>query len=169
MKFLPTRGINEKNLYGYLAFPNIIACGCSWRVYPALVAAGDFAAVTRLTDEAVQLMLGFEVAHVGVNAQNEEEGSALAGQFAALLGLAHKKGNSSNFAGSLVEVMKGGGRGKNGHIGIRTNSIPRACHYFSRRGYDLDDFSFKTDAKGNPVAVYLQQEIGGFAIHLLQK
>jgi 2-dehydro-3-deoxyphosphogluconate aldolase/(4S)-4-hydroxy-2-oxoglutarate aldolase len=29
--------------------------------------------------------------------------------------------------------------------------------------------SVKTDAKGNLLAVYFKEEIGGFAVHLLQK
>ena len=32
MKFMPTGGINAKNLKSYLDFPKIIACGGSWMV-----------------------------------------------------------------------------------------------------------------------------------------
>ena len=30
MKFMPTGGVNAKNLTSYLDFPKIIACGGSW-------------------------------------------------------------------------------------------------------------------------------------------
>ena len=46
----------------------------------------------------------------------------------AAFGFGVKEGNSSNrFAGSGVEVMKSPYLGKNGHIAVKTNSIPRAA------------------------------------------
>jgi len=42
MKFMPTGGINEKNLNTYLDFPKIIACGGSWMVNDAMIKAGEF-------------------------------------------------------------------------------------------------------------------------------
>lgn len=169
VKFMPTGGINAKNLNEYLAFPKIIACGGSWMVDPEMISAGDFEGITRIVREAVQLMHGFEIAHVGVNAQNAAEAEKIGKQFATLLGVAYKPGNSSVFAGSLVEVMKENGRGANGHIGILTNSIKRARHYFEGNGFTFDDSTLKTDANGNPTVIYLNEEVGGFAIHLLQK
>ena len=40
MKFMPTGGINAKNLTSYLDFPKIIACGGSWMVPGDLINAG---------------------------------------------------------------------------------------------------------------------------------
>lgn len=169
LKFMPTGGINQNNLTEYLAFDRIIACGGSWMVDPALINAGDFDAVTRLTQQAVQTMLGFEIAHIGVNAQSNEEAQNIAKRFGALLGMPVKDGNSSLFAGKLVEVMKGGGRGQNGHIGIATNSVFRALSYLQSQGWTVDESSVKLNAKGRPVVAYLQEEIGGFALHLVEK
>ena len=52
MKFMPTGGINAKNINSYLAFPKILACGGSWMVKGDLVAAGEFDKITELTKEA---------------------------------------------------------------------------------------------------------------------
>ena len=52
VKFMPTGGINAKNLKSYLDFDKIIACGGSWMVPKDLVAAGDFEAIKNLTREA---------------------------------------------------------------------------------------------------------------------
>ena len=38
-----------------------------------LVAAGKFDEIEKLTREAVQSMLGFELAHVGINANSDDE------------------------------------------------------------------------------------------------
>ena len=76
--------------------------------------------------------------------------------------------NSSIFAGSAVEVMKSQYLGDNGHIAIRTNSIPRAAEELRKHGFELDESTAKF--KDNKMtAVYLKQQFGGLAVHLLQK
>lgn len=169
VKFMPTGGVNAKNLNAYLAFDKIIACGGSWMVDPALIAAGDFDGIEKLTREAVQTMLGFELRHVGINAANEGEAEGFANDFAQLLGSPLKNGNSSIFAGTMIEIMKTPYYGTNGHLALATNSLFRAKAYLERQGYKFREDSLKNDAKGKPLAIYLEGEFGGFAVHLLQK
>lgn len=170
MKFMPTGGINAKNLNSYLDFPKILACGGSWMVPADLINNGEFDKIEQLTREAVQTMLGFELAHVGVNAPNEESASNTADRFSYIFGMEKKVGNSSIFSGSALEVMKSPYLGENGHIAIRTNYIERAVNYLSSvLGVEFDETTAKTDAKGKMKAIYLKEEIGGFAIHLVQK
>ena len=170
MKFMPTGGISAKNLTTYLDFNKIIACGGSWMVPADLINAGEWDKIEQLTREAVQIMLGFELAHVGINAENDEEAQKAANRFAFLFGMPAKAGNSSIFAGTAVEVMKTPYLGKNGHIAIRTNYIERAINYMvSVLGVEFDEESAKRDAKGALKAIYLKEEIGGFAVHLVQK
>jgi len=56
VKFIPTGGINEKNLADYLMLPMVFACGGSWFVKTTLISAGDFNAITRLTKEALSIV-----------------------------------------------------------------------------------------------------------------
>jgi 2-dehydro-3-deoxyphosphogluconate aldolase/(4S)-4-hydroxy-2-oxoglutarate aldolase len=56
VQFIPTGGIDTKNIGQYLALPQVVACGGSWMVKPELFEAGDFAAVKRLSAEAVALV-----------------------------------------------------------------------------------------------------------------
>jgi len=58
VKFMPTGGISPKNLKDYLAIKSVFACGGSWMVKDELIDSGNFAAITELTREAVDLMLG---------------------------------------------------------------------------------------------------------------
>lgn len=170
MKFMPTGGINAKNLISYLDFPKVIACGGSWMVPGDLIANGEFDKIEELTREAVKTMLGFELAHVGVNSENEAEAVKAAERFAFIFGMPVKNGNSSVFAGTAVEFMKEPYLGKNGHIAIRTNYIERAVNYLSTvLGIEFDDASAKRDAKGALKAIYMKEEIGGFAVHLVNK
>jgi 2-dehydro-3-deoxyphosphogluconate aldolase/(4S)-4-hydroxy-2-oxoglutarate aldolase len=169
MKFIPTGGIDAKNLNDYLAFPKVLACGGSWMVKDELIKSGNFAEITRLTREAVNLTLGFELAHIGINMPDADSSQAVTKQFSAMFNFPVKEGNSSNFAGTGIEVNKSIGLGKNGHIAIRTNSIPRAITYLERNGFVVDLSTAKGPAGGAMVAVYMKEEVGGFAIHLLQK
>ena len=56
MKFMPTGGISPSNVKEYLAYDRIIACGGSWMVKGDLVKAGDFAKITELCKEAVEMV-----------------------------------------------------------------------------------------------------------------
>ena len=56
LKFMPTGGINAKNLEEYLSCDKIICCGGSWMVKGDLIKAGDFEHITALTKEAVELV-----------------------------------------------------------------------------------------------------------------
>ncbi len=168
MKFMPTGGVNAKNLTSYLDFPKIIACGGSWMVPGDLINEGAWDKIEQLTREAVRTMLGFELAHVGINAANEEEAIKTANRFAFLFGMPAKVGNSSVFAGTAVEVMKEPFKGANGHIAIRTNYIERAVNYMSTvLGVEFEEP--KRDEKGKYKAIYLKEEVGSFAVHLVQK
>ena len=169
VKFMPTGGINAGNINNYLSFNKVLACGGSWMVDKKLIAAGNFAEIERLSREAVETILGFEVGHVGVNLESGDEASATADRYAQIFGFARKDGNSSIFAGSGVELMKSKYLGTMGHIAIKTNSVERAMYHLEQRGAKFNMDSAKKDEKGNIKAIYLDEEFGGFAVHLVQK
>lgn len=169
MKFMPTGGVNADNLKNYLDFSKIVACGGSWMVKKDLVAAGRFDEIEKLTKEAVTKMLGFELRHVGINAPDEDSADNTAGTFEAIFGMTKKAGGSSVFAGTGIEVMKTPYLGEHGHIAIGTNYIERAVYHLERQGVVFDESTAKRDDKGNLKAIYLAGEIGGFAVHLVQR
>lgn len=168
LRFMPTGGVNEKNLLDYLGFDKIVACGGSWMVDAKAIAAKDFGKIEELTRSAVNKMLGFEIKHIGINCENADEAMKVAKQYSAIFGWAVKDGNSSTFAGTAVEAMKSPYLGKNGHIAVATTSVLRAKAYLEGLGFAFDESTAKY--KGTKLnAIYLKDEIGGFAIHLLQK
>lgn len=168
MRFMPTGGINEKNLISYLDFPKILACGGSWMVSDALINAGKFDEIKRLTREAVNTMLGFELKHIGINASSDEEADSVASSFEKLFGFTKNEGSSSVFAGTAIEVMKSPYLGTHGHIAIQTNYIERAIYHMELQGFEFDMETAKYK-DGKMVAIYLKGEFGGHAVHLLQK
>lgn len=169
LRFMPTGGINAKNLNEYLALSNVIACGGSWMVKPELISTGNFDEITRLTKEAIGSMLGFEVVHVGINCSSSEESDDVTEKLCEMFGFAYKAGNASNFAGTGVEIMKKKYLGTMGHVAVRTNNITRAIAYFGERCICFNEESKAMDETGNLKAIYFADEIGGFAFHLLQK
>ena len=60
IRFMPTGGLNENNILNYLSFDKIKS----------------------LTENAVKLMLGFKIKHVGINSENAEQAMAIAKSFA---------------------------------------------------------------------------------------
>ena len=52
LKFMPTGGINTKNLKEYLACDKILCCGGSWMGKGDMVEAGEFDKIQKLTEEA---------------------------------------------------------------------------------------------------------------------
>jgi 2-dehydro-3-deoxyphosphogluconate aldolase/(4S)-4-hydroxy-2-oxoglutarate aldolase len=55
VRFVPTGGISAANAASYLELPSVAAVGGSWMVAPDLLAARDYAAITQLAREAVEL------------------------------------------------------------------------------------------------------------------
>jgi 2-dehydro-3-deoxyphosphogluconate aldolase/(4S)-4-hydroxy-2-oxoglutarate aldolase len=56
VKFIPTGGINQRNLADYLALPGVHCCGGSWLVKAKLISAGKFDEITELAREAMSVV-----------------------------------------------------------------------------------------------------------------
>ena len=56
MKFMPTGGINPKNLEEYLASDKIVACGGTWIAKTSLIDNGEFEQITKNVEEAVKIV-----------------------------------------------------------------------------------------------------------------
>lgn len=55
MRFMPTGGVSAANLPEFLSVPSVIACGGSWLTPANAIDAGDYAKVTALAREAVEI------------------------------------------------------------------------------------------------------------------
>lgn len=168
IKFIPTGGIDLNNLTSYLSNKKVHACGGSWMVKVDLISSGNFDEITRLTKEAVSTMLGFEFAHLGINEETKDKALNSANLLSHLFYFPIKEGTSSIFAGPGFEVMKNQYLGKHGHIAIATNDIYRTINYLKMKGVSVLPETAK-EKDGKLKAIYLDQEVSGFAIHLLQK
>ena len=170
VKFVPTGGINEKNLPEYLAFPTIAACGVSWMVPEDAVEAKDWARIEKLAQDAVNVMLGLEIVHLGVNSVDADTAMTEARKLSLLLGWPLNKDSAKGvFVGSGFEMMKTWFRGTHGHIAVGTLNVERAKWHMERRGFVFDEETATYTPDGRMKFIYLKDEIGGFGIHLLLK
>ncbi len=167
VRFMPTGGISPANVGEYLAWDRIIACGGSWMVPPKLLAAKDFAGIEKLAREAVDTMLSFRFAHLGVNLADNNACETAAATADKLFSFGRDERSASIFAGAL-EMMRAPGRGTMGHIAIGTPNVDRAVYHLTRRGAKFDEASAVRDDAGKLKFIYLADEIGGFAYHLVK-
>lgn len=56
LKFMPTGGINAKNVRDYLAYDKILACGGSWMVKGSLIDEDRFDEIEAMCREAVEIV-----------------------------------------------------------------------------------------------------------------
>lgn len=169
LKFMPTGGINEKNILDYLKNPKILACGGSFMVKDSLINEGNFAEIERLTRNAVALMHGFELRHVGIHTNGTDECHSVANSLCSLFVSEPDDRGAAVFAGTMFEVMSAPYIGTHGHIAIACNFPDRAKAYMERLGIAFNESTAAYDEKGKLRLIYLKEEIAGFAFHLIQK
>lgn len=170
LKFIPTGGISLDNLTSYITNKKILACGGSFMVKEDYINNSEWDKITELTRKSVNVMLGLEIGHIGINAESDPEAESIAKSFSLLFGNAERVTSKSIFAGDAIEVMKPScGRGKNGHIAILTNSVDRACYHLGKQGFSFDTESAKYADDGSLKFIYLKDEIGGFGVHLIER
>ena len=129
-----------------------------------LIEAENWDEIERLTREAVNTMLGFEVKHIGINTENAEEAMKAASCSELMFGFDVAEGNSSIFCGSrAIEIMKSS-------IWERTATSPSApTRCLAPSPISRAAASSSTRETASPKAIYFKDEIAGFAVHLVQK
>lgn len=169
IKFFPTGGINADNITEYLSYNRVICCGGTWMVPSDLIEQGNFDGIEALTREAVENMFGFKIAHVGINCDTPEEAHGVADSFENIFGFSQNENPSSIFGATSVEIMKMPFLGNHGHIAIATNFVERAVKHLKTKGVMFNEESAVYRPDGSMQAIYLKNEIGGFAVHLVRK
>jgi 2-dehydro-3-deoxyphosphogluconate aldolase / (4S)-4-hydroxy-2-oxoglutarate aldolase len=167
LRFIPTGGIDESNLLSYLRFPKVHACGGSWMVKPEMITNHQFDEIRKITSAAVASMLGFSLKHVGINGSSTEESLALGIKLGNMLHMKVEERPGAMFVGGQFEITKAKYLGDHGHLAIGTNFIHRAIAHLARCGIGILPET-KAEKDGKLMTVYLDLNVAGFAVHLLQ-
>lgn len=171
IRFVASGGVNAANAAQYFSCANTAAVSGSWLVPKDLLERRDGDGISRLAREAALLSLGFQFAHVGINCAGDADAASLASLLSEF-GFSGSENPVSWFCGASFELMKNGGPGKRGHIGILTWSVERALAYLARRGISPVMESAKWCGERGKSAisfVYLDRDFGGFAVHLKRR
>ncbi|MGI6737903.1 MAG: bifunctional 4-hydroxy-2-oxoglutarate aldolase/2-dehydro-3-deoxy-phosphogluconate aldolase [Christensenellales bacterium] len=168
IRFIPTGGINDKNLLEYLNFDRVVACGGSWMVPSNLIANKDWNRIEELTSAAVNLMLGLELCHIGINSGTQEQAYQDAQTLANLMDISIIEHEKSFTIGKSFELMKTKGRGEKGNLAIFCNDVNRAVWHLAQKGFTFDETT-RVVKGSKTISIYLKQEVADFAIYLLRK
>jgi len=129
----------------------------------------EFEKIRELTENAVQKILGFDLAHVVINCENTEQAERDSGKIESIFGLKTRDAGASVTNADILHFMKSKSYGKNGQIAICSNFIDRAVFYLKEAKKEFIDESARFDGDGKLTSIYLDNIIGGFAIKLVRK
>lgn len=170
MRFMPTGGIDAKNLRQYLDLPCVLACGGTFMISKEAIKNEDYKGIRLATEKAVQSMLGLKTGHVALICEDKEECQQKSQELAGIFGLT-RTGNANEDAfmvGDFFEVVVNNLKGDRGHLAITSVDVPRAYAYFCRKGYTFAEDTMRYTEKGTMKSVYFNKTWCGFGLHLLQ-
>lgn len=157
-KWMPTGGVNAKNLNDYLSFDRIICCGGTWLATSADIAEGNWEGITKKCKEAVKTMLGFRLGGVVIYDESAKEEAKL---LSNLFGFEYKETECGVSAGNITFAKDDSGA--KGCIIINTLNGNRAKAYIERLGVEIDP-DIWYDKKGNVTCFGLKNLVAGFEI-----
>ena len=162
VRFIPTGGIDESNLVGYLKFPSVVACGGSWMVKAELISGGRFDEIRRISSRAVGQMLGFTLKRPAA----EMSDSAVVDfkiRLATVLALSPVEIEPWVLA---ADVGQPSGE-MPGHLLVATHFIDRAVAYFERHGVAMRSDT-RAEKNGRLSSVSMDRELDGHTLRLVQ-
>lgn len=168
LKVFSTGGISENNISDYIGLPNVMCCGGSWMVAREMLYLEDYDKIEEMTRRAISRIMSFRLKHVGLNCDTAEEAKNIAAEYETAFGFKYNENPSSIFCDEFIEVLKSPYLGKKGHIAIGTKCLEKAIIYLERKGFSFNTNSAVYRKDGSLQAIYLDNDIGGFAVHLVK-
>ena len=166
--FIPTGGIGLNHLQDYLSLPCVAAVGGSFMIPQEALEQKDWKQIEISAQEAVAAMLDYRLIHLGVNHDHKEEAQKTADLLCSLFHFHRYDKPKSTFASVGFELMHQKGPGKNGHIGIYTPFPDKALYHLKKLGIQpLPETITYNKISHRINFVYLDIELSGFAIHLI--
>ncbi len=166
LMFMPTGGINLGNLESYARTKNVLATGGSWMVKANLIENNEWDTITKMCKDAMLALQGFEFAHFAIEDDKNSEATISA---LSTFGLDIKRGNSSTFASDKIEILPRLFSGEKGHIGFKCNDIERSIEYLKDKGFTPKESSYIYNDNNQLKVCYFNEEVSGFALHLIRK
>ena len=167
LKFIVSGGVDKENFLEYADKPYILAVRGAF-LWPGAEDCGDDRKAAAWAEGLYLENLGFALGHVGVSTASDEEGHALADELSGVFGMQAEHGHVGNWSLARgIEIVNGKGPGLHGHIAVQCNNVERAICYLENHGHKVKRESFRFRYPGRLSFAYLEEEFGGFAIHLM--
>ena len=159
-KWMPTGGVNTKNLNDYLSFDRILCCGGTWIATSADINEGKWDDITRKCKDAIKTMLGFRLEKICIygDSANAEKNAQFV---ASLFGFDVADTECGVQAGALCFGKEESDA--KGCIVISTLNGDRAMSYLKRMGAEIDP-DIWYDKKGKVSCFGLKDTVAGFEI-----
>ena len=112
----------------------------------------------------------YTLKHIGFNTPDEPAAQALTDLLCHLFNVQRTRETSvSVFTDSMFEIMKyddPATRGIHGHLALQTEDVEAAMADLSSKGITFQENTIRRNSQGKITFVYLEQQVGGFAVHL---
>ena len=111
----------------------------------------------------------FRLAHVGLNPTKDWSAGKILEAFLPWVEMPAVKGEGNIFLGTEIEIMETAGPGRFGHLAFACKDLKGTILELEQKGITFDRSHFKYHVDGSVAAAYFKEEIGGFAVHLIQE
>lgn len=163
MRFIPTGGINIKNLNDYLSFNKVLCCAGTFLADESELDHSRFDNITRTARDAVDTMIGLKLDHVAL-LSTEQSPSELQKVFSRFAGQNY---NPENKIVSGVEVLSEDKAGAKGYLVYSSPNLERCIYYLKNRNFKVIDNTVKKE-NNKIVEVTLSGIYNGFGIKLIR-
>lgn len=168
LSFIPTGGVNEKNLIEYIDKPFIHAIGGGWLCPREDINNRNYSNITLIVRSAIDTILGLNLSHIGIHQADANNSLDLVKKLEEAFHWPVRYGSNLYFVGKSIEVTNDIGSRANASITIVTDNINRSIYYLEKRNFTLDQRT-AIYKEGKLMAIYLDEDFGGFAVKLIQK
>lgn len=165
IQFIPTGGINMKNISQYISAPFVYAVGGSWVCPKTEVSSGNFENIAALCKSSRKAMLGYELIRDEVCIKDSCTAESILTFFGEIADLPVEKTNSFVQSSAVIKNAKTNTRG---YVAVRTNCIRVAISDLSRKGF-VPDMTTATNKDGRISSVYLMEQKEGLVVRLVQR
>lgn len=133
-----------------------------------LIEERRFEEITRACEEVINLVLGLRIGRIAITRDNATDAAAAADFFARILGNTAAKQAQAAQSGPDIRFTGPVQKGARGQIALACRQMDRALFQLKRRGIVFDSQQYGTDAAGRRYH-FLQEEIGGFSVQLVEQ
>ena len=145
----------------YVEETAIFAIGGSFLTPQDAIASSDWAAITKIAERAVEISLGFAMGRAGINCNSVDEANSTVCWFNDRFGLKPREIDIS-FCWRYVEAMKNQALANTGILELHVTLLARSIIWNAK----VPSSVFQGESEGKIIAAYLEEEVGGFAVHL---